>query len=101
MVTRQNSIFFIGWIMMLFAILLKGCLWILQSLIRLGFLAVGRSQEFQADDYARQIGFNDGLASCLRKTEGLDVQPTGIWAVLSQSHPPTPIRIDRLLKIEN
>ena len=81
----------------IFAFFLKGCLWVLQKLIELGFLAVGRKEEFAADAYSRELGFANGLVSFLRKTEHLDVNPVGVWAVLTASHPPTPVRIDKLM----
>lgn len=96
--TRQTSVSLIGLVLVLFALFLKSCLWLLQLLISLGFLAVGRKEEFAADAYARKIGFADGLASHLRKVEHLDIQqPAGVWAVLTRSHPPVPVRIDKLL----
>lgn len=79
------------------ALILKACLWGLQLLIELGFCAVGRREEFAADDFAKKAGFAAGLTSFLRKTETLEVRPVGIWAAITRTHPPVPVRIDRLL----
>lgn len=79
------------------ALFLKACLWGMQWLIQLGFLAVGRREELAADDFAKKAGFAEGLVGFLRKTETLDIQPMGIWAAVTRTHPPVPVRIDRLL----
>ncbi|WP_062309568.1 M48 family metalloprotease [Alicyclobacillus sendaiensis] len=80
----------------IFAILAKALLWVLNRLISLGMLAVGRKEEFRADAFAREIGFGEGLVSALRKLEGFDLPTRGVWAALGRSHPPIPVRIDRL-----
>jgi heat shock protein HtpX len=96
-ISRRGDIACMGWFLYLLAFFLKACLWALQWLIQVGFFAVGRKEEFAADDFARKAGFANGLVSFLRKIESLDVQPVGIWAVLTRTHPPVPERIDRLL----
>ncbi len=96
-ITRQSSMVIFSWLLGLTVIFFKACLWVLQWLVHIGFLAVGRKEELAADDFAKNVGFANGLISYLRKVEGLDVQPTGAWAALSQTHPPIPVRIDRLL----
>jgi heat shock protein HtpX len=79
------------------ALFLKACLWGLQRLIDIGFLTVGRKEEYRADDFAKSIGCGEGLAKFLERTEELDFSPQGLWAALSRTHPPTALRIDRLL----
>jgi len=93
----SNSLSSLSILSILLAMLLKGFLWILQNMITIGFLCIGRSEEFAADDFAKKIGFGNGLASFLRKMENIEVQPVGIWAAITRSHPPTAQRIDRLL----
>ncbi|MCL6488234.1 MAG: M48 family metalloprotease [Alicyclobacillus mali] len=80
----------------LFAMLAKAILWVLNRLISLGMLAVGRKEEFRADAFAREIGFGGGLVSVLHKMEGVDPPTRGAWAALERSHPPIPLRIERL-----
>jgi len=53
----------------LFALLLKAFLTLFQLLIRIGYFAVGRQEEFLADSFAKDIGFANGLVSFLRKIE--------------------------------
>jgi heat shock protein HtpX len=60
--------------------------------------AVGRTEEFRADLFARNIGFGPQLVKFLRQIEALDAAPRDIWAVLYRTHPPTAARIDRLLQ---
>lgn len=95
--SRDGWMVVASWGFVFLALFLKVCLWILQLLIQLGFLSVGRAEEFAADDFARQAGFANGLASFLRKIEDIDIQPVGLWAAITRTHPPTAERIDRLL----
>jgi heat shock protein HtpX len=63
--------------------------------------AVGRTEEFRADLFARNIGFGPQLVKFLRQIEAIDAAPRDIWALLCRTHPPTAERIDRLLKGAN
>lgn len=86
-----------GFFMGLIALILKGLLWVVQKLINIGFLAVGRQEEFNADSYAKEIGFGDGLVSLLKKLENIEAKPTGFWNAVESSHPPIDMRINKLL----
>lgn len=79
------------------ALLFKGLLWIVQKLVSIGYFAIGRQEEFEADRYAKELGFGAGLVSTLRKLEDLDESPTGFWNAVESSHPPIPVRIDKIL----
>lgn len=96
-VSREGWVVFASWFFVAIALLLKVCLGILQLLIQLGFLSVGRAEEFAADDFAKQAGFVNGLVSFLRRMEDVDVRPVGLWAAITRTHPPVAERIDRLL----
>jgi hypothetical protein len=67
-----------------------------QKLLDLGLLSVGRSEEFQADAYAKSVGFGPGLVSFLSRMQYIEKAPDGLWAALSRTHPLTAERIRRL-----
>lgn len=67
-----------------------------QKLLDLGMLSVGRSEEFQADDYAKSVGFGPGLVNFLSRMQYIEKAPDGLWAALSRTHPPTAERIRKL-----
>jgi Zn-dependent protease with chaperone function len=83
---------FIGAIALLFKLALK----IVQYLLELGMLSVGRSEEYRADTYANSLGFGPGLASFLNRMQYTEKLPQGLWAFLSSTHPPTMERLRRL-----
>ncbi|SDG69135.1 Peptidase family M48 [Thermoanaerobacter thermohydrosulfuricus] len=93
----RSAMGFMSLMLSLFAIILKLVQIVVNYLITIGLNTVGRKEEFRADDFAKQFGFAEGLASFLRKTEHLDIQPNGFWEAVSRTHPPTAVRIDRLL----
>jgi heat shock protein HtpX len=78
------------------AFVFKLALQLFQKLQGLGFSAVGRSEEYRADDYAMRLGFGPGLASFLSRVQYIEQLPQGLWAALTRSHPPTAERIRRL-----
>lgn len=86
----------LGLLLASFALLLKGILWVLNKLIDMGHLVIGRKEELRADEYAKALGFGAGLKKYLKKVEKLDVAPIGLWAALSRTHPPIAARIERL-----
>jgi heat shock protein HtpX len=78
------------------ALVFKLALWVVQHLQEWGLSTVGRSEEYRADFYAMSLGFGPGLASFLSRIQYIEQAPQGLWAVLTQSHPPTAERIRRL-----
>jgi len=78
------------------ALVFKLALWVLQRLQEWGLSFGWRSEEYRADDYAMRLGLGPGLASFLDKMQYVEQVPQGLWAVLTQSHPPTAERIRRL-----
>ncbi|MDD3889447.1 MAG: M48 family metalloprotease [Syntrophomonadaceae bacterium] len=78
------------------AAVLKILKWVLEKLMILGVLAIGRQNEYKADNYAKELGYKDGMISYLRKIQNVELQPKGWIAILAQSHPPTPLRIEKL-----
>jgi Zn-dependent protease with chaperone function len=89
-----------GMILWLLAIIVQICLkaicFIFKIAVDVGIHAVGRSEEFRADLFAKNIGFGQPLAKFLRQIEALDSAPQNIWDVVYRTHPPTAERIDRL-----
>jgi len=85
----------------LFALLFKALLSVFQLLIRIGYFAVGRQEEFLADTFAKHLGFANGLVSFLRKIEDFEEAPAGFWNAVQSTHPPTAVRIDKLLYEDN
>lgn len=65
---------------------------------KLGLLLVaqtGRECEFEADSFARRLGYGVGL--CLYLDSGRESRPQGIFAALSSMHPVSDERIARLI----
>lgn len=75
---------------------LRAIAFIFKIAIDIGIHAVGRNEEFRADEFARNIGYGQQLAKFLRQIEVMDTAPQNIWQVLYKTHPPTAERIDRL-----
>ena len=66
---------------------------------RLGMVVIqggSREEEFEADRYAYLIGYGRSLYSALHTLDGGEKSHDGLWAVLSSSHPATPLRLERL-----
>jgi len=87
---------FVSLIVGIVALVFKWALKGVQKLLDLGLLSVGRSEEFQADAYAKSVGFGPGLVSFLSRMQYIEKAPEGLWAALSRTHPPTAERIRRL-----
>ncbi|MED4717762.1 zinc metalloprotease HtpX [Bacillus badius] len=86
----------VSFIAIFVALFLKLGLWAFQRAIDLGFLAIGRKEEYQADAYAVQLGVGEGLLSFLEKIADSDFQTKGFWARLEATHPPVMLRIEKV-----
>jgi Zn-dependent protease with chaperone function len=53
-------------------------------------------EEYQADAYAKSVGFGHRLVSFLSRMQYIEKAPEGLWAALSRTHPATAERIRRL-----
>lgn len=88
----------LGWIALLLMWTLRGIAWLLNWALRLSFLAVGRAEEYRADEYAAKRGFRDGLAAFLNRVwSASGRRRTGFAAALLASHPAPEKRIERLM----
>jgi len=99
--TREREGVAFAIVLSLFALLFKALLSLFQLLIRIGYFAVGRQEEFLADAFAKRLGFANGLVSFLRKIEDFEEAPVGFWNAVQSTHPPTAVRIDKLLYGDN
>lgn len=82
-------------ILTVIAIAFKILLWLFNQLIRLGLLAVGRKDEYSADNFAGELGYADGLIAVLE--QGRDFRPQALrFNVLLRTHPYSDDRIKRL-----
>ena len=86
-----------GWFMLLLAWSLKASIWILTKLLQLSYLAVGRREEYAADEYAARHGYRDGLIAFLSRPG--DVKPERVMAALHATHPAPEARIERLMRL--
>lgn len=64
----------------------------LLSILKLGDLAVGRREELRADQYAKKLGYGEGLSQYLRKLPDFHKNQS----ILYKTHPPKQLRIKRL-----
>jgi len=82
--TREREGVAFAIVLSLFALLFKALLSLFQLLIR-----------------TKQLGFANGLVSFLRKIEDFEEAPVGFWNAVQSTHPPTAVRIDKLLYADN
>lgn len=59
------------------ALIMKLALKLVQYLLELGMLAVGRSEEYRADAYAKSLGFGHGLGSFLSRVQYIESSHRG------------------------
>lgn len=85
-----------GGIMLLMAWTIKASIWVLNKILELSHLAVGRWEEYAADEFAARHGYRDGLIAHLSRPSP---RPEGLVAALHATHPPSEARIGRLLKL--
>lgn len=77
----------------LLAFILKAFQLIMEKLITIGVLAIGRKEELRADRFAAKIGFGDGLASYLKKRDKYTRHKKTL-----KTHPPTALRLEVLTR---
>ena len=75
--------------------LMTAMMWIWTKLGLLLVAQTGRECEFEADSFARRLGY--GLGLCLYLDSGRERRPQGIFAALSSMHPVNDERIARLI----
>jgi len=81
--------------------LFKALLSLFQLLIRIGYFAVEDKKNSLQTPLQKQLGFANGLVSFLRKIEDFEEAPVGFWNAVQSTHPPTAVRIDKLLYADN
>jgi Zn-dependent protease with chaperone function len=69
---------------------------IVQWLINMGLLTVGRKEEYAADSYAKSLGCGGGLSCFLKKYHSEECENQKLWATWTRTHPFTEERIKRL-----
>lgn len=74
---------------------------LLYKILDLGLLAVGRHEEYKADEYAVQIGNGTGLLKFLTKIVNVEIPTKGIAAKLFSTHPNTVKRIEKIRYLMN
>jgi Zn-dependent protease with chaperone function len=84
-----------------FVVCLRLFVWICGKLLDIGFRAVGRKEEFRADEFAFMIGAGAGLLSFLEKMADFNFSPNGFWECIAATHPPVMLRLDRLDTLSN
>lgn len=97
---------FMGWGFILMQYVLRFFVYLVEKLIQLPYLLVylfiGRRNEFAADAYAGKIGLGKELASALYKIEacnGFQSMEQNFFQSVSQTHPASKKRIERLMKM--
>lgn len=78
-------------------LLISGLMWLWTKLGILLCLISNKGDEYDADEYAFNLGYGKPLCTVLNKIGGSDVR--GMWAALNSSHPATYKRIERLRQL--
>lgn len=98
---------FMGWAFVIMQYILKLFVYIVTKIIEFPYyfvyLFIGRRNEYAADAYAGKLGLAQPLASALYKIEAsqnFGNMSHSFFQGLSQTHPPSKKRIEKLMKID-
>ena len=79
-------------ISLIIAIIMKAWIWVGIFMVR----ATSRAAEYEADAFAKQLGYVDGLISFFHSIDSSNYHSQGVFAALSSTHPKTCDRIEQL-----
>jgi heat shock protein HtpX len=68
----------------------------MEWVIVVGLLSVGRKEELRADDYAKELGYGEGLIQFLRRSKNPGRTDQRLMSRLMETHPPAILRVRRL-----
>lgn len=89
---------FVGMLISLFLVwTLRLISWVLTQILSLSFHAISRSQEYKADEFAKQHGYGNGLAAFLSRIIDFTVTGKDFVSQLFSTHPHPSERIERLM----
>lgn len=81
---------------LILVVILKAFQVAMEWIVAIGLLSVGRKQELQADDYAKELGYGNGLIKLLNRSGCLGRTDQSFMARILETHPPAIVRIRRL-----
>jgi heat shock protein HtpX len=81
--------------MLIIVLVLKAFQVAMEWIVGIGLLSVGRKQELQADDYAKGLGYGDGLITLLKRG-CLGRTDHSFMSRILETHPPAIVRIRRI-----
>lgn len=68
------------------------------GLFTLGLLAIGRKEEFKADNFACKAGYGDSLLEFLDLIKNYEFEDNSLFAKIQRTHPSVMLRIDEIEK---
>ncbi len=77
--------------------MLRAISWLLMHFLSLTFHAISRSQEYKADEFAKENGYATGLSSFLERIKGFTTDETNFITRLFSTHPHPTERIQQLM----
>ena len=85
----------------LVTLLISGLMWLWTQLGNMLVLKSSRSNEYEADAFACELGYGNELISTLNAiSEGESAGAHGLFAMLMSSHPDTPSRISKIMSMQ-
>lgn len=89
---------FAGMLISLFLVwTLRFISWVLTQILNLSFHAISRSQEYKADEFAKQNGYGKSLATFLSRIQDYTATGKDFVSQLFSTHPQPTKRIERLM----